>query len=108
MGEKLENSYLRTQGNNMAKRTKKVGSAGRFQARYGVRARSRVREVENLQKKKHLCPKCGKESVKRDGTSIWKCRKCGHTFAGGAYIPKTTQSIDAEKILRSGVENTSR
>ena len=34
----------------MAKRTKKVGTAGRFQARYGVRARSRVRNIEQQQK----------------------------------------------------------
>jgi large subunit ribosomal protein L37Ae len=92
----------------MAKRTKKVSSAGRFQARYGVRARTRVRDIEAQQKKKHLCPKCGKQSVKREGTSIWRCKKCGHTFAGGAYIPKTPQRTDAEKILKSGVDNISR
>ncbi len=89
----------------MAKRTKKVSSAGRFQARYGVRARSRVRDVEKQQKKKHACPKCGKDAVKRKGTSIWECGKCGYTFAGGAYIPKTPQRVDAEKILRSGADN---
>ncbi len=47
----------------MAKRTKKVGSAGRFQARYGVRARTRVRDVEIQQRAKHKCPKCGQNTV---------------------------------------------
>lgn len=89
----------------MAKRTKKVGSSGRFQARYGVRARTRVRDVEIQQKKKYKCPKCGQKSVKRYGTSIWTCKKCGYKFAGGAYIPKTTQSIDAEKILKGSANN---
>ena len=92
----------------MAKRTKKVGSSGRFQARYGVRARTRVRDVEIQQKKKYKCPNCGQKSVKRKGTSIWECKKCGHTFAGGAYIPRTAQRVDAEKIIKSGIDNTSR
>jgi len=87
----------------MAKRTKKVGPAGRFQSRYGVRARSRVRDVEIQQKKKHTCPKCGKNSVKRSGTGIWTCKKCGNTFAGGAYIPKTAQGLDVDKMLKSNI-----
>lgn len=91
----------------MAKRTKKVGSSGRFQARYGVKARTRVRDVESQQKIKHKCPKCGKNSVKRYGTGIWTCKKCGYKFAGGAYIPKTAQSIDAEKILKGSTGNIS-
>ncbi|UCD13458.1 MAG: 50S ribosomal protein L37Ae [Thermoplasmatales archaeon] len=89
----------------MAKRTKKVGSAGRFQARYGVRARTLVRTVEVQQRAKHKCPKCGQKSVKRSSTGIWKCKKCKHTFAGGAYIPKTAQSLDAEKMLKGSINN---
>jgi len=92
----------------MSKRTKKVGSAGRFQARYGVRSRTRIRDVEIQQKIKHVCQKCGQKSVKRKGTSIWECKKCGHTFAGGAYIPRTAQRVDAEKIIKGGIDNTSR
>jgi len=84
----------------MAKRTKKVGSAGRFQARYGVRARTRVRNVEVIQKAKHICPSCGHQKVKRTGTSIWQCRKCGVKFAGGAYQPKTESGQNVEKMLR--------
>ncbi|MFW6122229.1 MAG: 50S ribosomal protein L37ae [Petrotogales bacterium] len=84
----------------MAKRTKKVGPSGRFQARYGVKSRTRVRNVEIQQRSKHKCPKCGRNAVKRSGTGIWKCKKCGNTFAGGAYVPKTAQRLDAEKILK--------
>ena len=91
----------------MSKRTKKVGSAGRFQARYGVRSRTRIRDVEIQQKIKHICQKCGQKSVKRKGTSIWECKKCGYTFAGGAYIPRTAQRVDAEKIIKGGIDNTS-
>jgi large subunit ribosomal protein L37Ae len=84
----------------MAKRTKKVGSAGRFQARYGVRARTRVRNVELQQKVKHDCPRCGHKKVKRTGTGIWQCYKCGVKFAGGAYIPKTEAGQNIEKIMK--------
>jgi len=92
----------------MAKRTKKVGPAGRFQSRYGVRARSRVRDIEIIQKKKHTCPQCGKNAVKRIGTGIWNCKKCGNTFAGGAYIPKTAQGMDVDKILKPALKDTSK
>ena len=84
----------------MANRTKKVGPAGRFQARYGVRSRTRIRNVEILQKAKHICPSCGHKTVKRLGTSIWQCKKCGNKFAGGAYIPRTEAGQNIEKTLR--------
>jgi large subunit ribosomal protein L37Ae len=88
----------------MAKRTKKVGSSGRFQARYGVRARTRVRNVELVQKAKHTCPSCGHQRVKRVSTSIWQCGKCGIKFAGGAYLPKTESGQNVEKMLRGEIE----
>ena len=84
----------------MAKRTKKVGPAGRFQARYGVRARTRLRNVEIIQKVKHVCPSCGHQKVKRVSTSIWQCRKCGVKFAGGAYHPRTESGQNVEKMLK--------
>jgi len=86
----------------MAKRTRKVGSAGRFSSRYGVRARSRIRDVEAQQKKKHVCPECGRPAVNRVSTGIWKCSRCDTTFAGGAYLPKTAQGRDVEKTLKTG------
>ena len=87
----------------MTKRTKKVGSAGRFQARYGVRARTRVRNIEIIQKAKHICPSCGHQRVKRVSTSIWQCGKCGVKFAGGAYIPRTESGQNVEKMLRGEI-----
>jgi large subunit ribosomal protein L37Ae len=86
----------------MSRRTKKVGSTGRFQARYGVKSRTRIRNVEIQQKAKHVCPSCGHKKVKRKDTSIWQCKKCGVKFAGGAYLPKTEAGENVEKILLKG------
>lgn len=88
----------------MAKRTKKVGSAGRYQARYGVRARTRVRNVELIQRAKHVCPSCGHQKIKRLSTSIWHCGKCGIKFAGGAYIPRTESGQNIDKMLKGEIE----
>lgn len=88
----------------MAKRTKKVGPTGRFQARYGVRARTRIRNVEIIQKTKHFCPGCGHQKVKRISTSIWQCEKCGVKFAGGAYQPRTESGQNVERMLRGEIE----
>jgi len=88
----------------MAKRTKKVGSVGRYQARYGVRARTQVRNVEIQQKTKHVCPNCGHQKVKRISTGIWQCKKCENKFAGGAYIPQTEAGQNVKKMLRGEIE----
>ncbi len=88
----------------MAKRTKKVGPVGRFGSRYGVRARTRVRNVELTQKAKHVCPSCGHKKVKRISTSIWQCKKCNIKFAGGAYVPRTEAGQNVEKMLRGEIE----
>ncbi|MFX0078338.1 MAG: 50S ribosomal protein L37ae [Candidatus Hermodarchaeota archaeon] len=78
-------------------RTKKAGRAGRFGARYGVTLRQRVAKIEANMKMLHKCPSCHTKAVRRLSTGIWTCRKCGHTYTGGAYVPAT----DAQKILRS-------
>ena len=90
----------------MSRRTKKVGSTGRFQARYGVKSRTRIRNVEIQQRAKHVCPSCGHKKVKRKDTSIWQCKKCGVKFAGGAYLPKTEAGENVERILKGEIEDS--
>jgi len=70
-------------------RTKKVGPAGGLKARYGATVRKRYIEVVTETKKSHRCPQCNASAVKRQSVGIWKCRKCGFAFTGGAYTPST-------------------
>ncbi len=67
---------------------KKVGSTGRFGPRYGVRVRRSIKNIESNLKQKYECPKCNHHGVIRDFSGVWTCRKCGLTFAGGAYQPR--------------------
>jgi len=82
----------------MAKRTKKVGAAGKYGARYGVRVRKRLKQIEADKSKRYVCPNCHQESVKRIGTGIWRCRKCDVVFAGGAYRPSVSPSFRKEVV----------
>lgn len=71
-------------------RTKSVGITGKYGARYGSTLRKRVRMIEERRRKAYRCPKCytlGR--MIRISIGIWKCRKCGYTFAGGAWVPRT-------------------
>ncbi|MEM4187701.1 MAG: 50S ribosomal protein L37ae [Candidatus Hadarchaeum sp.] len=77
-------------------RTKKIGSAGRFGPRYGTKVRKLVVEVEKKLKQEYKCPSCGALKVRREGSSIWQCRRCGAKFAGGAYTP-TVMATTVEK-----------
>ncbi len=68
-------------------RTKKVGTTGRFGARYGRGVKVAVKKIEEKQRKKYKCPECKKLSLKRVAAGIWECKKCGTKLAGGAYVP---------------------
>lgn len=92
----------------MAASTKKAGSAGRFGARYGGLARKKVAAIERVQRRAHVCPECGARKVVRTSTAIWQCRKCDHTFAGGAYSPTTGAGRGARKALRGVTEKLVR
>lgn len=85
----------------MAKRTKKAKGTGKFGARYGVKARNKYRKIDEKQRTWHRCPQCGHHRVKREGTAIWVCRKCGAKMAGGAYLPQTDAGLEVTKTIRS-------
>ncbi|MFH0752023.1 MAG: 50S ribosomal protein L37ae [archaeon] len=65
--------------------TKKVGSAGRFGARYGKRLRQKIVTVEKIQRKQQQCPYCNRRTVKRLSAGIWHCGKCESKFTSKAY-----------------------
>jgi large subunit ribosomal protein L37Ae len=87
----------------MSKRTKKVGAAGKYGARYGVRVRKRLKKIEADKSKRYACPRCNHESVKRQDTGIWKCRRCDLVFAGGAFRPFVSPSFRRETVTESQI-----
>lgn len=70
----------------MGAKTKKIKGFGRFGTKAGTRVRSRLNQVESLQRVKQTCPHCNKLGVKRESSGIWYCAKCGKRFAGHAYL----------------------
>jgi large subunit ribosomal protein L37Ae len=68
---------------------KKSGSAARFGSRYGKKVREKVSEIESIEKRRHVCPRCNMPYVKRVSSGIWQCKKCGTKFTGLAYYPKS-------------------
>ena len=66
-------------------RTKKVGTSGRFGARYGRKTRQRVADIEKKLRQWHKCPYCNKQRVKRVSIGIWECRNCKSKLTGKAY-----------------------
>lgn len=82
----------------MAKKTK-LGSASRFGARYSSALKKKVKEIEEVQKKKQICPQCERKSLERESYAIWECSKCGAIVAGGAYKPRTSDGLEAQRIV---------
>ena len=87
----------------MARKRGQVGSAGRFGARYGRVARRRVADIEDEMRDDHECPDCGADRVERQGTGIWECGDCGHTFTGGAYQPETPAGKTVGRSIRAAL-----
>jgi len=67
--------------------------------RYGVNLRKRYAAVAKDKRTLYKCEVCGKSTVKRISTGIWRCKHCGATFAGGAYNLKTEAGKTADRIL---------
>jgi len=82
-------------------RTRKVGATGKFGARYGMKARKRYAAIDREMRRTHECPSCRMVGVRRVSTGIWRCRKCGAVFAGGAYLPRTSIARDTERVIKS-------
>ena len=68
----------------MERRTAKVGITGKYGTRYGQKLRKQVKAIEILQRKKTICPFCGKTAIKRAAAGIWKCRGRIQKYSGGA------------------------
>ena len=85
----------------MGRKTKKVGMARGLGPRYGSTLRKRYVKVVTEARKPHKCPQCGAETVRRESVGVWNCRKCGLTFAGGAYTPVTKLGVVAKRQVKS-------
>lgn len=80
----------------MSKRTKKVGPAGRLGARYGVRIRRRIADIEIVSKGRHECPTCKAVAMTRTANGIWACRHCGARMASSSYMPTPPAAVRRE------------
>jgi large subunit ribosomal protein L37Ae len=96
-------------------RTKKVGPTRGLGPRYGSTVRKRYIKVMEGMRKPHRCPQCGFLRVKRESVGVWKCRKCGFTYTGGAYTPVTklgvvakrsAKGLPAEEAMKTAEEET--
>ncbi len=61
--------------------------AARFGARSSSTLRKRWTKVMLRKTATYSCPSCLRKSVERVSVGVWRCSKCGYTFAGGAYEP---------------------
>lgn len=67
--------------------------------RYGASIRKRYNKIRSEKRSLYLCDVCGKTAVRRLGTSIWRCRHCNTTYAGGAYSMKTSAGSVAKRLI---------
>ncbi|PVX23373.1 MAG: 50S ribosomal protein L37ae [Candidatus Bathyarchaeum sp.] len=85
----------------MGRNTKKVAMTRGLGTRYGATLRKRYVKVLTELRRAHKCPQCSADAVKRVSVGVWNCRKCGVTFAGGAYTPVTKLGVVAKRQVKS-------
>ena len=85
----------------MPKHTRKAGIVGKYGTRYGGTLRKVIKKMEVTQHSKYQCSFCGRNSVKRQATGIWKCsgKSCGKTMAGGSYVLSTAAAITVRTAI---------
>ncbi|MCQ2816933.1 MAG: 50S ribosomal protein L37Ae [archaeon] len=83
----------------MERRTVKAGVTGKYGTRYGQKLRKQVKGIEILQRKKVICPFCGKLAIKRKAAGIWKCSACRRSVAGGAWEFATVAATTAKTTI---------
>jgi large subunit ribosomal protein L37Ae len=74
----------------------------RFGARYGIKVRDRLSKIEAIIRKKHRCPYCHYNTIKRVSNGIFECKKCLAKFTGKAYMPmkqKIIKTTSQEKVM---------
>ncbi|NQV09071.1 50S ribosomal protein L37ae [Candidatus Woesearchaeota archaeon] len=76
---------------------KKIGSVGRFGARYGRSVKHKLAKIEADSRKRQMCPYCKAYAVKKLAVGIWECRKCSSKFTGKAYTIGKRLSITEKK-----------
>lgn len=81
------------------KRKGKIGSAGRFGARYGRVARRRVNEIESAMREAEI----DGDSVSRIGAGIWRNDRTGEVFTGGSYRPETPGGLQVRRSIRAAM-----
>ncbi len=74
-----------------------VGGMG---ARYGRSVRAKIARIQTEVHQKYPCPKCSSVTVERSSIGVWKCKRCGNVFAGGAYTPTTKTGDVARRSAR--------
>ncbi len=77
----------------------RVGSAGRFGARYGRVARRRVSEIEDAMEHAEV----DGDDVTRVGTGIWRNEETGELFTGGSYRPQTPAGKTVRRSIRAAL-----
>jgi len=68
--------------------------------KFGRKVRNLYNKALKSKKAKYECPKCGKiGKMKGISHSVWLCKSCGSTMAGGAYSLTTEAGETVKRII---------